>query len=182
MAITNSNIITYIFTNRLTVEDQEYLLEGNTTKGADAVNSALLWVHARFRKAGYEDMFKDWKDYLYGFSSSALTSMQTMENAFYGADTDLYLDYMMMFESLILFTIYNLYSRPEQELTAMDKKDKAQEIIEGLLGSSAFPGEGAATGSKTPIVAVVESSTDDEKEDEAFGMRAGYRRTTSDGT
>jgi hypothetical protein len=180
MAITNTNIITYISTNRLTTEDMEYLLEGSTTKGPDAVSSALYWMYARYKKAGYEAVFAAWKIALFSFSSSSLASMADMEAAFYGNDSDLFLEYSMMFEALILLTIHKLYSRPEQESTSMDKKQEAQEIIEGLLGSSAYPDGGGSESNRTAIVAVIESSTDTEKEEECFGMRAGYVRVSDD--
>lgn len=176
MAITTTNILTYIFANRLTSSyDSKYLLEGNTVKGADAVNSALFWMNARFKNAGYGLFFRTWKDYLFGFTTDDLVSLQTVQDAFYGIDEDLYLDYAELFEALILISIYNLYSGTEQELIAKDKEDRAKEIISGIIGQSAFPGEAVGETRKTPPVFCVDTHTEDEREDEALGIKVGYQ-------
>jgi hypothetical protein len=178
VALSNNDILDYIFSNRLTLNDKEYLLEGNTSKGVDAVSSASYWIYARFRKAGYTDFFKNFETALANISSSSLTDLETLNDALYAYDETYYKEYSMLVEALVLIAMYKMYSSTEQEATGLDKKKEGQEIIEGLLGSSAFPERsGGSESNKTAIIAVVESQTDAEKEAEAFGMRAGYDRS-----
>lgn len=176
MTINNTNIVTYIFTNRLTSEDERYTLEGNTNKGRDAVNASLLWLYSRFKKNGQTSLYETWKTYLYAMSSSNLSTLEAVQAYFYGLDTTLYMTYTMLFEALIKYAIYELYAINDAEGRGQDKKEQAQEIIEGIIGDSAYPNAEGKQAPSCGMVAVISIPTETEIETEAFGMQAGLRR------
>lgn len=175
--ITNTEILNYIFATRISQTQKRYLLGDNTQKGLDSIDSSLFWINSRFVKAGRADFFNAFVDYVFAMSSQNMSNLGTVKAYFKNIDSDNYLKYSMMFDSLILLSIYNLYSGTEQESVGLDKKNQAVEIIEGILGDSAFV-DVKGSSNKTGAVVSVALPDEDTKTAETynFRIRRGYTR------
>ena len=182
MTISSSDILTYIFTNRLSSEAETYLLQGNTAKGKDAVDAARDWLYSRFLNNGQNEVFEDFITTLYSLNSSALASKEDLRAALLASDSDNYLKYTMMFEAFIKYAMYELFLINDQELKASDKKEEAQEIIQSIIGMAAYPGADQSGANNSGFAAVVSVPTDTEIENEAFGLQAGWRWTNATDT
>lgn len=175
MTISSSNILTYIFDNRLSTEAETYLLQGNTAKGKDAVDAARDWLYGRFLNNGQDDVFDGFITTLFSLSSTALASKEDLRTALLAADSDNYLKYTMMFEALVKYSMYEIFAINDQELKASDKKEEAQEIIQSVIGMSAYPAANQGGANNSGFAAVVSAPTDTGMEDDAFGLQAGLR-------
>jgi len=144
MAITNGNLIDYIVTNRLFVEDGEYLLQEKiATLGHDAVGSARAWIWGRFYQSGTIDV-------LTGFNTATfdtlvvgdLSELATVRAAYVaqGVDADLY---MAIFEALVQLSIANLWQSSGMVDSGTQLLKEAKEMILAIVGNAANPDGGA---------------------------------------
>ena len=51
----------------------------------------------------------------------------------------------------------------------------AQDIIEGFIGTSAYPNSDDGDSSSSGMVAVIDAPSDQDMEDESFGLQSGWR-------
>ena len=179
---TMANILSYISSNRLSTDENRYLTQdenGNDARGRDAVFSSLRsHLHPMFRKQGSEDMYNEFKDALDELSSGAMTDSETITAAFKildtSDDTSKYQDWGDIFEAMINFSLYEMYSFNSQAMDADDKKKIATDIIMALIGDNARPsseggGSDGATGSN-PVYFDVAIPTEEDEEDQSFGF------------
>ena len=175
--ITNTEILNYIFATRISQTQKRYLLGDNTQKGLDSIDSSLFWINSRFVKAGKVEFFNSFVDSVYLMSSGNVANLGTVKAYFKTIDSDNYLKLSMLFDAMILLAIYNIYSGTEQESIGLDKKNQAIEIIEGILGDSAFAGDNGKS-NKTEAVVSIALPDEDTKTAETynFRIRRGYTR------
>lgn len=181
MAITNSDILTYITTNRLHVEDSDYALQEKTlTMGDDSVGSARAWMYGRFLMAGQLDSFAafvtaTWTD----LDDTDLTELSTIRAAYYTntSDTNLAETYTLLFDTLVLVAISKIWDAAGMDGESAKVMRDAQELVSAIVGALANPDnviggdEGGTIAEGLPPIVSVDPYTDDDYADELGGYR-----------
>ena len=143
MPVTNADILTYVLTNRLHLEDGEYLLQEKVeTMGQDAVSSAFTWIWGRFFHAGRSDILTLWKAAVYDSVDPVdLESLDTLRARFVTNDisTELIDMYVMLFDSVAQLAVANIWQASNMEDEGESRKKEAQQLISAIIGNDATP-------------------------------------------
>lgn len=163
MALENADILDYILTNRLFLEDGEYLLQEKIdTMGVDAVGSARAWLFGRFLHAGETTTFQEFITVTFDDLIPAKIETLEITRAAYlviTGDKDTTNVYMMLWEALVRLTIAYIWEAARMDGQKSIIEKGAQELISAIVGASANPdnaigGEGSGGGSM-PLVSSV---------------------------
>ena len=143
MTLTNSDILTYILTNRLHAEAGEYLLQEKIeTMGEDAVGSARTWLYGRFLNAGETTLFHEWTDVTFNdLIPTNLSNIEAVRAAYLVLTTvvDTTSVYTMLFESFIRLSVAYIWQAAGMEGEKESEELIAQELIVAIVGALANP-------------------------------------------
>lgn len=174
---TIGNLLEYVKNTRLTTEDAKYLLSSDT-QGRDCIMAALrAHVRPQMVKGGKDDLYVSFKSALGETPAATFTDpnadLDTITDAFLAVDADNGEEYSDIFESMMQFALYEIYSRNEQEGRAEDKKVTAIDILASLFGDNTSPASEIGGGGETEASQIggeISTATDDETGAETYGF------------
>lgn len=176
MAITNSDILAYILSNRLFYEEGEYLLQSKVeTMGEDAIGSARTWMYARFFHAGELETFDAFIKMTFDdLVAGDLTNIEDVRSAYLAATTIYGITslYTMLFEALIRLSVAYIWKAAGMEGNAGAEEKFAQQLISSVVGALADPDNATGDADDTALGTVV--SVHPLTADEIKGYTEGY--------
>lgn len=166
--ITNTQILTYVQTNRLHYEDSEYLLqEKSETMGVDATSAAKIWIESKYGHADRLDEFEAFELALTNVEEADLATLETLRAKFIanGITANVARVYMHLFEVWVKRIISNIFRGAGMHDEAKTSEIMSEDSLGSVLGFSALPLSANATGTDNEFgesTVVVDTTTEDE--------------------